>query len=282
MRRPLAVAFLALAPLAVRAVDAGVVPSDEEGFTSFVAERMRQTVRDAPVSVKGPLALAVGTMEVNLGRVYAFCRREPDACARELDAYVGGVSESLRQRNAPVQKAAVRLLVRETGYAKRAQQTFGAGAPVLLVEPFAGGFTVMIAADTPRTIRFLDERALAELGLNRAAVFELARANVRAELQPLAAVAEPVKRGEIGTIRGSVHEVSRVALHEDWAALAKAQGGKLVVAMPATDVVLYASEDTTLAVEALRMIARHAMEVVANPLSTEILAWTPEGWSRVR
>ena len=48
MRRPLAVAFLALAPLAVRAVDAGVVPSDEEGFTSFVAERMRQTVRDAP------------------------------------------------------------------------------------------------------------------------------------------------------------------------------------------------------------------------------------------
>ena len=76
--------------------------------------------------------------------------------------------------------------------------------------------------------------------------------------------------------------MSRVALHEDWVTLAKAQGGKLVVAMPATDVVLYASEDTTLAVEALRMIARHAMEVVANPLSTEILAWTPEGWSRVR
>jgi hypothetical protein len=114
--------------------------------------------------------------------------------------------------------------------------------------------------------------------MTRAELFALARANVAADLRPLAEKAQPVKHGQLGTITGSVYEVSRVALPEQWAGLARAQGGTLIVALPTTDGVLYASEKTPEAVGALRTIARDAMGKVANPLSDEVFEWTPDGW----
>jgi len=47
------------------------IPTDEPGFTAYVAERMRKGVGDTPVGVKAPLTLSVGTLQANLDRIYA-------------------------------------------------------------------------------------------------------------------------------------------------------------------------------------------------------------------
>jgi hypothetical protein len=120
------------------------------------------------------------------------------------------------------------------------------------------------------------------LKLSKPELLALASANVRAELRALGDVAKPVQAGQIGWIRGSVYEVSRVALHEDWAPLAQAQGGKLIVAIPTTDLVLYAADDTPVGIDAVRTYAKHVMGTASNPLSSDILKWTAKGWALAR
>src|SRR5262245_17425189 len=69
-----------------------------------------------------------------------------------------------------------------------------------------------------------------------------------ARLQPLMQVAKVARPG--GYIEGDVYHSNRAALHESWSPLATAQGGKLIVATPETDTVLYVAEDTPTAIKA--------------------------------
>jgi hypothetical protein len=271
-----------LAALALPALAApGDVPTDEAGFTAYVAQRLRKAVGDAPVSVREPLTLSVGPLQANLDRVFRFCRSGAEGCAAEVDRYVAVVAATLAERStsAPrVEKASLRVVLREAGAVKVAQGTFGPGSPALQRRPFAGSLVELVVVDTPQTVRYVDERALAELKITRDELFALARGNTGAGLRPLGEVARPVQHGQLGTITGSVYEVSRIALHDEWAPLARAQGGTLLVALPATDLVLYASERTPLAVDALRTIARQILGDASHPLSDMVLEWTPEGW----
>ena len=75
---------------------------------------------------------------------------------------------------------------------------------------------------------------------------------------------------------------SRLALVDSWAPLAQAQGGVLIVAAPSADLVLYASEDGSAAIDALRTLARNMMARAPKPLSGTLLRWTPKGWQLVR
>ena len=67
-----------------------------------------------------------------------------------------------------------------------------------------------------------------------------------------------------------------------WSPLATAQGGKLIVAAPETDTVLYVAEDTPAAIKALRTLTHNVMSRSPRPLSSELLHWTPQRWEVVR
>jgi hypothetical protein len=71
-------------------------------------------------------------------------------------------------------------------------------------------------------------------------------------------------------------------MFESWSPLAKAQGGKLIVAAPATDTVLYISDETPIAIDALRTLANSVSARAPNRLSGELLRWTPKQWEVVR
>jgi hypothetical protein len=95
-------------------------------------------------------------------------------------------------------------------------------------------------------------------------------------------VAKPAGPGRIGHLVGDSFHPSRLALFDTWAPLAEAQGGKLIVAAPATDSVLYVGDDSPAAIGALRTLARKLMGQVPHPLSDILLRWTPTGWQVVR
>jgi uncharacterized protein YtpQ (UPF0354 family) len=257
------------------------VPTEDAAFTDYVAQVIRAEVGDTPVSVKGPLTLSVGSLQGNLDRISAFCKGNSEKCAGEVERYAKGVSQVLKQQNAPIDKTAIRIVIRSAEYVRRAQASFGADGPTLQTKPLVDGLFSVAVLDTPRALRPLDDRDLKKLGLSQDDVFALGAENLLNTLQPLSEKAKPVASGQIGSITGSVYEVGRLAVQSQWASLAVAQNGTLLVSLPSTDVVLYVSEGTNAAVDALRTLATHTAAKSPNPLAPLVLKWTPERWELV-
>jgi ribosomal protein L13E len=258
------------------------IPLDEPGFTKHVAERVRKAVGSAPVQIKGPLTLSVGKLQANLDRVYAFCKQNATGCPEEVETYVRGVAQVQRDQGVKPTKAAVRVVVRTTQYVQRAQTGLGPKAAPLPMRPLVEGLVMVPALDSPRAIRMFTASDAAKLGLNVNQAHELGLANLRKTLRPLAEVAKPVGRGQIGTLAGDMFHTSRLALVDSWAELAQAQDGVLIVATPATNTVLYIGDDSPAAIDALRTLARNVASRAPNPLSDMLLRWTPDGWQIVR
>jgi hypothetical protein len=256
------------------------VPKGEAAFTDYVAAQVRREVKGAQVEVRGPLTLGVGPLQANLDRVYAYCSDSANAkgCRREISSYVKGVAQVLKDQNAPMSKEAVRIIVRTSAYVRASANQ----KVELQPRPLAGELVMLPALDTPQTIRPLTQKDNEDLGLSADEVFKLGLTNLRAQLKPLMKVAKAAQPGQFGYITGDVYHSSRLALHESWSPLARAQGGKLVVGAPSNDTIVYVGEDTPMAIKALRSLVGKLMPGSPSPLSGELLRWTPEGWEVVR
>lgn len=262
-------------------VEAEAIPMKELAFTEYMSQAVQREVGEIPVSVKGPLTLSVGTSQVNLDRVFAFCQKNESACALESERYIKGVSQVIKTQNAPIEKSSIRLVVRSSEYIKSAQASLGENAPVIQIRPLVNGLVAVAVQDTPRAIRPLNDRDLKKLEVSQEQLFELGAQNLRGALKPLTETAKPVSSGQIGTMPLSFDEVGRVVLHDDWAVLAKSQNDILLVTLPTTDTVLYISEATPRAIDALRTLARKIAGKSPNPLSPAIIRWTQEKWEVV-
>jgi uncharacterized protein YtpQ (UPF0354 family) len=173
-------------------------------------------------------------------------------------------------------------VVRTTEYVQNTKDSLRPDAPPLLPQPFVPGLVLLPVLDSPRTLRMLNENDVKPLGLSAEEVQQLALSNLRSSLKPLMDVAKVAGHGQIGQLVGDPFHPSRLALLDSWAPLAKAQGGKLIVAAPATDAVFYVGEDTAMAIDALRTLVRNVMSRAPNPLSNILLRWTPTGWEVVK
>lgn len=279
MHRALRAAILAAISLVcINSTFAQTIPTDEPGFTKFVAERLRKAT-NASVEIKGPLTLSVGAMQANLDRIYAFCKGNPAGCVKEVDTYVNSAAQIHRDRGAAPTKAAVRVVVRPARYL---QQAKASSLAPLHARPVADGLIAVAVLDTPRAIKMLTDKDGATLGLTATQAYDLGIANLRKTLKPLMQIAKPVASGQIGTLTGDSYHPSRLVLADTWAPLVKSQGGVLIVAAPANDGLLYISEDSPTAIAALRALVRTVISRAPNPMSDVLLRWTPKGWDVVR
>jgi uncharacterized protein YtpQ (UPF0354 family) len=258
------------------------VPKGEAAFTEYVATQLQRAIRGATVKVKGPLTLELGELQANLDRIFVFCNRNAAGCANEITNYVKGVAQVYQDRTAPPSKAAVRVIVRTKTYLAATQAEMPKEAPKLQLRPLAGDLVMLPALDMPRTIRMLNEKDNAALGLSADEVFKLGFDNLRKQLKPLMSVAKVAQAGQIGELSRDTYHSSRLALFESWSPLAKVHGGKLIVAVPAPDTVLYVGDDSPKAVDALRTLVKTAAARAPAPLSNELLRWTPQRWEVVR
>jgi uncharacterized protein YtpQ (UPF0354 family) len=274
--------FLVVWLAACPSVRAQSVPKGEAAFTEYVAMQLRRAIRGAMVEVKGPLTLDLAGIQANLDRIFAFCNRNTAGCANEVANYVKAIAQVYQDRSAPPSKSAVRVVVRTKAYLAATQATMPKEGPQLQPRPLAGELVMLPALDMPRTIRMLDEKDNAALGLSADEVFKLGFDNLRKQLKPLMSVAKVAQADQIGQLNGDTYHSSRLALFESWSPLAKVHGGKLIIAVPATDMVLYVGDDSPKAIEALRTLAKTAAARAPAPLSSELLRWTPQRWEAVR
>jgi hypothetical protein len=275
------VAFIAGCILTCGAV-AEDVPRDESGFTNFVASQLRGQVNDVEVVVKGPLTLGLAGLQLNLDRIFTFCHGNGDRCSAEVDNYVKGAAETYRSQHAAPTKEAVRLVLRTAQYVDTVRSAAsGSQSMQMQPRPFVEGLYVLPVIDNPRTVRMLGEKDNATLGLTADEVFNLGRENVRQELPALMSVAKVAGHGQVGQMIGSVYNPSRMILLDTWAPLAEAQGGVLIVAIPATDAVFYVGEDTPSAIDALRTLTKMVLARAPGKLSGDLYRWRGSGWERV-
>lgn len=252
--------------------------SERTAFTDKVAAMLRSRLTDKDVIVAAePLTLKVGELQANLDRVFGYCRANAQGCDDELRRYVQAVVDASSNAAAPATREALRLVIRPADFGGRGSPAFNAKAAQLR-RPFASGLVALPVVDGERSARLMNEGDCEKLGLSPEQAHEVALANVRTTLKPLADVAKPAQRGVIRTLEGDFYESSRVLLPGDWASLAQAQDGVLIVALPAKDVVLFGADDSAAGLDALRTLARDVARRSPAPLTDILLRWSPDGW----
>lgn len=256
----------------------GEIPMDQSAFTEYMASLLRKEAGNDAVTIKGPLTLKYGELQANLDRVFAFCKNNNQSdCSDELSRYVQAVARVKRQLNAAPEKDAVRLAVRTAEYVHQ----FGSSTHALQPRSLVGDLVLLPVLDSRMSIRMLTDKDNAALGMDIDAVYQLALNNTHRDLRPVMESAKVAEQGKIGKLIGNTYESSQLAFHDDWAPLARAQAGKLIVVAPVKDAIFYVGDDSPAAVDALRTYAHALFTRAPNPLSETLLRWTATGWEVV-
>lgn len=266
---------------------AALTPEEEQAaFTSRLAEQFSRAVTDGQVSVTAPLTLSIKLasghqIQVNLDRVWGFCRSNPEGCQAEEDEFVDHTKDALKSvaASSSINRDSLRLAVRTTAYL--AASWHASGVPQTsdpVSGPIAGELSWVLMADSPQASRIVSVKDLEDLGLTRDQAIDIGRQNVEAALRPFLLVVHPLKPGQIGIISGDYYESSRVGDHALWADIARHMSGQLVVVVPEPMTVLYVDNTSPQALDALVALARQGMQVSRRPLSLQALGWTEDGW----
>ena len=197
-----------------------------------------------------------------------------------VEEYVAGAASIVADRTRAPQREALRVVVRPKDYLRLMQRPDRDKAPI--VRPYIGDLAIALVFDGAQTVTSAGRTDLHALKLDEEQAFGLARQNLRTrELAPLHAVLKPIAGTAIGHLDENNYESSRLVLHEDWKPFVDQIGGNLIVAVPATHVLLYGRGDSAEAVDALRALARDVVRTNPRPLSTLVFRWQPAGWEIV-
>jgi uncharacterized protein YtpQ (UPF0354 family) len=260
-------------------------PKDEGAFVNYVAGRLAR-VSGAKVEPAERLSLNLSAADgshlltANLDRVWSACQRVRERCATFVDEYVASISSMIEERSRPPEKEALRIIIRPKSYLETMKGQDPAKA--LLARPFVGDLAMTLVIDGARSIRSAQRQDLDRLKLSVDEAFEIAKQNLRTrELKPLDAVLKPITGRAIGYLEENAYESSRLLFHEDWKRYA-GQIGTLIVAIPATNYLIYGSGANPEATEVLRAFALEVARKSQRPLSPLVFRWKPEGWEIVR
>ncbi len=216
-------------------------------------------------------------LEVWLGRPYEYCRNNAGDCERMAGEYLAGVVQAAAESGAtkpePSQLVpAVRNRADVESYRERAEG--------ILEEPIAGELFVVYMVDSPKSARVVDGKTVAELGLSPEQVKTRAFRNLGEQLPKLSTLIRPGDGQAIGEVRLDNYYTSSLLLpHSVWKDVARSFDDKLLVAVPAPDVLLYAQELSPSVVRALSARAHEVFTKSPRGTSATVLRWTAAGWT---
>ena len=249
-------------------------------FTEEVAQQFKRAAPKLSVRVLAPLHLEVtggpsGAHDIYLDRIFAACGSDPDGCDALVSDFSSKVSAYDLAPTPPLDRATLRVIVRRSDYVAQMRKA-GAAAGGPVAAPIAGDFWMVLASDQPTTIRIVSVHDLTALGLSAKAAFEVGKANMTADVQDQIKAALKGKHRAIKVMAGSPYESSLFAYPELWAP--SKPGAGFLVAVPASDVLIYCGDTSPDAAGELSAAARDVMAHDDHPLSDAVFEWTSEGW----
>ncbi len=264
------------------------IPVDEAAFAKIAAERVQQELQTYDIkptsrlTVEGKRADGESTGQLSLDRIYSFCSRNSANCSAALIQYAKGISETIKERDRPIDKGMVRLAIRPMIYVENIKKQMSTGTAPIYGKPLAREFAVVPVLDYTRSVRFANEKDLTRLGVTEDEAFKLGEQNLRSTVKPLAEVTPILGKNSFGSITGEDYATSRVVFHQEWKDLADKLNGNLIVMLPAPDILLYGDGSTPKGVEAMRIAGREIAQKTTRPLSQVVLRWTQAGWEEMK
>jgi hypothetical protein len=169
------------------------------------------------------------------------------------------------------------LVLRSAAEVSAAKQS--SESPV--AQPLAGDLWQVLILESSQASRFASAGDLDQLKLSAGDAIAVGLQNSLAALPALATVTHDLTPHQIGIIQSQADETSRILPAESWAPLARELDGRLLVAVPARDTVLYSEENGTQSVRTFAAVARDAAAKAEHGVSPTLLRWTPTGWQNV-
>jgi hypothetical protein len=259
------------------------IPKTPEKFTDYMADRFGEAMPGMRVTVKHPLELEVlvpnGPHSVMLARIWDFCERDRRNCRKVVDDFLANMPAAMVEDGDDAKPSDIRVIVRTAEYAeqlRRIEKDHPGHEGI--VRPFAGNLWAVCVIDMPHGVMPLTHDRMVKLHLTEDEAFTLGLKNVAASLPPIAEQSRGSKDGKLEFATGSFYESSRMLLHDSWADLSKTMGGHLIVAVPATDFLVYGQGKEQLERTALGGLAHEILRKVPKPLSEDLYRWTPTGW----
>lgn len=159
-------------------------------------------------------------------------------------------------------------------------------AESIVAQPLVGDLWQVLtvkpdSSDSAGVFRLATASDLDQLRLAPGDAFALGQQNAIAALPPLTTVTHDLTPHQIGVIQGKGDETSRVLATKDWAALAQQLDGHLLIAVPASDTVIYCEENGTQTVRTFAAAARDMAAQAGHAVSPALLRWTSAGWQSV-
>lgn len=257
---------------------------DEKTFTAYIAQLMTRALPTAKTQIKGPLTLVLeglpnGGIQMNLDSLYSYCRRAPDDCDPQTQAYIARAATSFRKMMTPLQAGDLRAVIRDNAYIKNTEKLYD---DKLIAEPLIGDLWTLCVVDMPGAMRILSVSQLPELKLSASEALALCKKNAAATLPPL----EPAKRdypwAGVNIVTGDPYDAGWMIFPDRWTGIAESLQGDLLVAAPGVDILLYASGAAPDSVAALGKAAAIVAAKAQKPLSTAVFRWTPTGWEEAQ
>jgi len=265
------------------------VPSDEAGFLNHLVGRLQQVLPDYQFRISGQSLWGQRNDGEQLGQLdpmptYRSCQNTPSLCNGAIDQYVTTVKELVKTRHQTGTVAQLRLTLRTARFVDQVRQQTGADGTVrIYARVVIPGVVMVPVLDFQNSLRFVGAGELRKLGLTEDQLFETARSNLQRTLWPLPAVAQRPASGDYGLIDGEIESfaASRVLLHADWSGLAAQYHQQLAVMLPTPNFVLYGDAANPIQLAVMRREGQKIYQRSAQPLSLDLLRWTPTGWERM-
>jgi hypothetical protein len=281
MRRSL---WRALAFLLVGASQVNAATPVGSNLADHVAASLRRALPpNFEVIIVDPLTIKVGphgvsAFQLNLDRLNSVCAADPDHCGPVLEDFVSKAAQFVTTRLTAPSREQLRAVLRPVEFVDQIKQRLDGHEPVAV--PFVGGLAIVCYIDTPTVMGVATDSTIKSLGFTTTdEAIALCKRNVKAALPPLQSQLKKIPDRSFGTLTDDPYQSSRLIFHDDWAPVAAEFGGHLIVAVPASDVVVYGKEQDEVADRAMATVAKKMFEQAHHPVSTKVFRWTPAGWA---
>jgi hypothetical protein len=262
---------------------------DATSLAQTVAKQLREALPGYQATVVDPLTIQLRksskptdpSMQINLDRVASYCAGTPEGCHNEVSDFIAKMVPVVRAQDFAPEVTALRAVVRPADYLAQLAITMRGKGPELVSGPFAGDLVMMCYFDMPTAMRPAFTSDLARIALSKERALSVCIANMRAALPRLSTALQSSAgsgAAKTGYLKGDPYTSSYLLLHDDWQPLADRFGGHLLVAAPATDLILYGPDNGHVSSDAMFAQARDAYAHAERSISQNVFRWTRSGW----
>jgi|GEM_PF-2052083 len=261
-----------------RIVNAELTP---EAFSELVAEVLAETSECKNAKVVGPMKLSAtlsnGEADLNLESVWSDCRNQTDLRVDVVERYLAGVAQTFTRlaSNAPPDVEQIVPLIKSKRWLEHAKQQGIDVYQQLLVSDLI----VVYAEDGTEQLRYVSRAECEAIGVSDEDMRAITVRNLKSRLPD-------VKRHGKGPLymltAGGTFESSLILFSSFWDSVEDVVDGRIVVATPSRDLLMFTGENASEAVQEMRELAEETYQDGSYAISKALLVredgrWVP--WS---